>query len=202
VAATDKQVKIMFKEMSKNNNLSKAAAKADMCRQTAGKYYHENKLPSQLKKARDWQTRTCPFADVWPEIEDLLRSCPGLNGISILNVLNDKYDNRYTDNQLRTLQRKIRRWRALHDKNENYEVFFQQIHRPGEMAQTDFTETASLGLTILGNPYKYLLCQTGVTLLRLESCNFLPLGIDVVSAGRYPRVVLSPWQGSYISSNR
>jgi hypothetical protein len=160
VAATDKQVKIMFKEMSKNNNLSKAAAKADMCRQTAGKYYHENKLPSQLKKARDWQTRTCPFADVWPEIEDLLRSCPGLNGISILNVLNDKYDNRYTDNQLRTLQRKIRRWRALHDKNENYEVFFQQIHRPGEMAQTDFTETASLGLTILGNPYKYLLCQT------------------------------------------
>ena len=146
--------------MSKNNNLSKAAAKADMCRQTAGKYYRENKLPSQLKKAHSWRTRACPFADIWPEIESLLRSCPGLNAISILNALNDKYDNRYHDGQVRTLQRKIRIWRALHDKDERYEVFFQQVHRPGEAAQTDFTETASLGLTILGNPYKYLLCHT------------------------------------------
>jgi hypothetical protein len=160
VTATNQQVKMMMKEMSKENNLSIASAKSGMSRQTAAKYYSEGKLPSELSKERTWQTRPCPFAEVWGEIESLLIECPGIGSLSIFNELNDRYDNRFSKGQQRTLQRKIKHWRSLHDSDERYEVFFSQRHRPGEAAQTDFTETASLNLSIQGQVYTPLLCHT------------------------------------------
>jgi hypothetical protein len=36
------------------------------------------KLPSELKKAHDWQTKPNPFAEVWPEIEARLEQEPGV----------------------------------------------------------------------------------------------------------------------------
>jgi hypothetical protein len=150
----------MMKEMSKTQNLSISSAKSGMSRQTASKYYAESKLPSEMKGARKWRTRTCPFDEVWGEIEAFLTECPGIGSLSIFGALNEKYDGRFSQGQLRSLQRKIRKWRALHDSDDRYEIFFSQRHRPGELAQTDFTETASLGISIEGNPYAPLLCQT------------------------------------------
>ena len=57
--------------------------------------------------------------------------------------------------QLRTLQRRIRDYRALHGPDR--EVYFQQEHPPGREAQVDFTHCSGLGVTIGGETFRHLL---------------------------------------------
>ena len=57
-----------------------------------------------------------------------------------------KQPERYHAGQLRTLQRRVKQWRAQHGPEK--ELFFEQEHRPGEAAQTDFTSMKSLAITI------------------------------------------------------
>jgi hypothetical protein len=159
MTTTDQQVKIIMKELSKHGNQGKAAAKAGVCRQTAAKYRRLGKLPSELKRPRDWQTRPDPFAAVWPEIEARLREAPGLWARTLLEELQEKYPGQFPPGQLRTLHRRVQRWRAVHGDDQAAELFFPQQHRPGEAAQTDFTHTGEVGLTLQGEPYAPLLCH-------------------------------------------
>ncbi len=48
----------------------------------------------------------------------------------------------------RTLERRIRSWRAMH--GEEQDVIFRQTHEPGRMGLSDFTDMADLGITIAG----------------------------------------------------
>jgi len=48
----------------------------------------------------------------------------------------------------RTLERRIRSWRAIH--GEEQEVIFQQVHVPGRMGLSDFTDKAGAGITTAG----------------------------------------------------
>lgn len=48
----------------------------------------------------------------------------------------------------RTLERRIRVWRALH--GEEREVMFRQVHQPGRLGLSDFTEMQALGVTVAG----------------------------------------------------
>jgi len=58
---------------------------------------------------------------------------------------------------LRTLQRRIRRWRAKEGPPK--EIFFAQVHRPGEAFQTDFTHATELCVTVQGLPHAHLICH-------------------------------------------
>lgn len=159
MTAMNQQVSIMKKELSKHGKQGVAAAKAGMCRQTAAKYQRLDKLPSELKSVRDWLTREDHFAEVWPEVEAWLRQTPGLWVGTLFERLQEAYPGRFEPGQLRTLYRRVRRFRALHGDDQGYEVFFPQQHRPGEAAQTDFTHTTELALTLAGEPYSPLLCH-------------------------------------------
>src|SRR6201746_1603931 len=55
----------------------------------------------------------------------------------------------------RTLERRIRSWRAVHGADQ--EVIFRQVHQPGRMGLSDFTDMADLGLTIAGEPLDHRL---------------------------------------------
>lgn len=155
----DQQVSIMKKELNNHGNQGIAAAKAGVCRQTAAKYQRSGKRPSELKQVRDWRTREDSFADVWPEVEAWLRQIPGLWVGTLFERLQEAYPGRFEPGQLRTLYRRVRRFRALQGDDSTHEVFFPQQHRPGEAAQTDFTHTGELALTLEGAPYAPLLCQ-------------------------------------------
>lgn len=135
--------------------LSAAALKAGMSEPTARKYRRAGKLPKQLSKPHDWRTRPDPFGEVWPEIEEFLRKDSGLEGKTIFEEIRRRHPGRFGDGQLRTLQRRIRLWRALHGPEQ--EVFFSQIYRPGEQCQSDFTEMNSQAITILGQEFKHLI---------------------------------------------
>jgi hypothetical protein len=55
----------------------------------------------------------------------------------------------------RTLERRIRSWRALH--GEEQDVIFRQTHEPGRLGLSDFTDLSSLGITLAGQPLDHLL---------------------------------------------
>jgi hypothetical protein len=81
---------------------------------------------------------------------------PGFEAKTLFELLCEKHPGRYEPGQLRTLQRRVRLWRA--QRGPEREVMFAQAHRPGEACQVDFTEAASLSVTIAGEIFAHLLC--------------------------------------------
>ena len=132
--------------------------RAGMHQNTASKYLKSGKLPSEERRARDWRTRKDPFEEDWAEIEAMLEQSPGLEATALFEYVQSIHGSKYSDGQLRTFQRRVKRWRAT--KGPDREIFFPQKHRPGEAAQTDFTWGSSLAITIAGVPYKHMLCVT------------------------------------------
>lgn len=156
---TDAQVKKLRKELDKDPNLSRAAMKAGMDRKTARRYRDLAQLPSEAQlPERTWKTRPDPFEADWPEMELRLKDAPGLEAKTLFDELVLKKPGAYEPGQLRTLQRKVRKWRALQGPDKT--VFFAQEHRPGEAVQTDFTNCDAMGITLAGVPFPHLLCHS------------------------------------------
>ena len=154
--ATDGQVRKLMEEMAKHGRVGLAAMRAGLDRKTARKYVEAGKLPSETVPKRTWRTRADPFEEDWPWVAARLAEEPGLEARTLFELLREEYPERYEPGQLRTLQRHVRRWRA--QRGPEREVFFVQAHRPGEAGQTDFTEAATLGITIDGELLVHLLC--------------------------------------------
>jgi len=146
-----------MEEHSRHGQIAVAGLKAGMGRKTAAKYIREGKLPSDLVRVRTWRTRRDPFEGVWPEIEVRLKDAPELEAKIVFEDLQERYPGRFPSGQLRTLQRRMKQWRAQCGPAKT--VFFPQQHRPGEAAQTDFTWATELGITIVGEAYPHMLCH-------------------------------------------
>ncbi|MEE8587182.1 MAG: IS21 family transposase, partial [Acidobacteriota bacterium] len=70
------------------------------------------KLPSESCPERIWRTRADPFAEVRAEEEQILKDSPTAEGKTVFEYLCRKYEGRFQEGQLRTLQRRVKRWRA------------------------------------------------------------------------------------------
>jgi transposase InsO family protein len=145
-----------MEEMSKHGHIGLASMRAGMDRKTGRKYLAAGQLPSEMVKERDWRTREDPFAEHWPEVEALLVETPALEAKTLFELLVEKHPARYEPGQLRTLQRRIKVWRAA--RGPDKEVVLAQQHRPGEAAQTDFTWATELAVTIAGQVFVHMLC--------------------------------------------
>ena len=121
---------------------------------TLPKYRKLEKLPSEIEKGHGWRTREDPFKDVWPEVKLKLELIPGVEGKTLFEYLQRKHPGRFSDGQIRTLQRRIKTWRAT--EGPPNEVFFPQKHKPGHLCQSDFTHMKKLGITIAGEPFDHL----------------------------------------------
>lgn len=184
-----------MEETNKQGQLGLAAARAGMDRKTARKYRKQGKLPSELKQTRAWRTREDPFKEDWPEIEKHLREAPELEAKTLFEALVAKWPNKYEPQQLRTLQRRIQEWRAQHGPQK--EVFFAQVHRPGEAMQTDFTWGTKLGITLRGESFPHLLCHSvlpysnweWVTVSQSESMAAIKRGVQAAlfQLGKVPK---------------
>lgn len=144
-----------MEEMSKHGRIGVSAMKAGMDRKTARKYVMAGELPSEMTAARSWRTREDPFEEHWPELERMLGDAPGLEAKTLLDDLMGRYPGRYQEGHLRTLQRRVRRWRAT--SGPEREAMLAQRHRPGEASQGDFTWATKLGVTIAGELFVHLL---------------------------------------------
>ncbi|MBT5610931.1 MAG: DDE-type integrase/transposase/recombinase [Lentisphaerae bacterium] len=106
---------------------------------------------------RGWRTREDPFAAHWDEVVELLETAPELQAVRLFDYLREKYPGHYTDGQVRTLQRRLRAWRAGHGPER--ELFFEQVHCPGEAVQLDWLDCNGLGITIAGDRFEHKLCH-------------------------------------------
>jgi hypothetical protein len=153
---TDHQVN-RYKELRKQFKQEAAAAKVGVSVRSARRIEQASTLPSQ-RELRRWRTRADPFAEVWEaELVPLLREAPGLTAVTLLEELERRYPGRFAARVLRTLQRRVRRWRAL--EGEEREVFFAQEHTPGRLGLSDFTDAAELEVRIAGAALAHRLYQ-------------------------------------------
>lgn len=152
---TDQQVRRLMKLNTSEPTLAAAAAKSGMSEPTARKYRRSGRLPSQRGQERIYRTRPDPFKEVWVEVEELLKRDASIEAKTIFDYLCRTYEGGFQEAQLRTLQRRIKVWRARH--GEPREVMFAQVHLPGRQAQSDFTFMNELGISIAGQAFDHLL---------------------------------------------
>jgi hypothetical protein len=63
-------------------------------------------------RARNWRTREDPFQLVWEEVLAMLSASPSQPAKTILTELQQRYPGVFPTGQLRTLQRRVHRWRV------------------------------------------------------------------------------------------
>ncbi|MGH9833024.1 MAG: IS21 family transposase [Blastocatellia bacterium] len=143
-----------MKSLQTGESLEVAAAKAGMDEKTARKWRQVAQPPTQTREPRNYRTRPDAFSDLWAEIEQLLERDASLEARTIFDHLCRQYPERFQESQLRTLQRRVKVWRAR--KGSPREVFFPQVHLPGRQAQSDFTHLTELNVTICGQLFKHL----------------------------------------------
>jgi hypothetical protein len=93
--------------------------------------------------------------EVWPWVAEQLSVNPGLEAKTLLEALQREHPGHFSDGQLRTLQRQIKRWRGL--EGPGREVFFAQVHHPGRLGASDFSHMSKLGVTIGGRSFEHLI---------------------------------------------
>ena len=164
---TDGQVRRLRKMVQTEKKKVIAASKAGMDVKTARKYLRNGKLPSQVKPEHTWRTREDPYKEVWEEVSGLLKVESGLEAKTIFEWLQERYPGRFADGQMRTLQRKIRKWRVMEGPGK--EVYFAQKHHPGELSASDFTHMNDLWITIEGQRFDHLIYHFVLTYSNWET---------------------------------
>jgi hypothetical protein len=144
-----------------------AALKAGMDTKTAQKYRGADRLPSESFTPRTWRTREDPFEEVWPELRDLIEQNPGLQANTLFDELQRRFPGRFQDGQLRTLQRKIKAWKAVEGPPK--EVFFDQVHTPGVLGASDFTCMNDLRVMLAGQPFDHMVYHFVLTYSNWEA---------------------------------
>lgn len=152
---TDYQVRILMKQTNQSKTFKTAAAKAGMSEKTARRYRRLNKLPSQCKPIHHWKAQEDAFEEDWPWMQEFLENNPGLEAKNLFELLKRQRPGKYQDGQLRTFQRRVKQWRALHGPGN--EVYFPQIYKPGQWCEYDFTRMKNLAVTINGIHFNHML---------------------------------------------
>lgn len=151
----DQQVRVYMTERLHHNQCI-AAARAGFSERTGRRIDADPTLPSQRRPARG-RTVPDPLEAVWePILLPILKNEPAVQAITLLRHLQMSDPDAFPDDRVRrTLERRVRDWRALHGPERD--VIFRQTPEPGRMALSDFTDASKLGVTIAGAPLEHRL---------------------------------------------
>jgi len=106
-----------------------AAAQAAISVATAYRIQHDPRLPSDKKAPRE-RRRPDPLVDIFEaEVVPLLLSAPSIRPVAIFDELRRRHAE-LDPSVRRTLERRIRSWRALHGQERD--VMFRQMLAPTE----------------------------------------------------------------------
>lgn len=131
-----------------------AATKAGFSQATGYRAQADPTLPSQKKVPRG-RRRPDPLGDIFEiEVLPLLKTAPGLRAVAVFEEIQRRHPD-LSPGIRRTLERRIRAWRAEHGPEQ--EVMFRQVHEPGKMGLSDFTDMGKLGVSIAGEPLEHRL---------------------------------------------
>ena len=151
---TDHQVH-KFKQHRNTLTQVAAAAKTGISERSARRIEGADALPSQ-RPERSWRTREDPLGEVWDaEVVPLLKVDVLLNAVTLLEELQRRHPGQYDVGVLRTLQRRMRQWRATHGAER--EIYFAQEHPPGRLGLSDFTVADDLEVMVAGVAFNHRL---------------------------------------------
>lgn len=158
MTVTATQVRIMMRERQKGRTQEQAAASANVrSRQTVAKYTAAGRVPAAPAPPREYRTRSDPFGVDWEEVETMLKQSPTLEATALFEWLCAEHPGRYQAGQLRTFQRHVATWRALHREQD---ASLEQVHRPGEVLQTDGVWFSELHITLQGEEFPHLIIHS------------------------------------------
>ena len=113
VAATSPEVR----ETPQGESLSKFLAKLPrLWRQGEVRPTHS----ARVRVPRHWRTRKDPFEGVWGEVLVWLQTDPDATGKALLAWLQAEHPDRFSESQLRTMQRRVKEWRGIMAKELVY----------------------------------------------------------------------------------
>ena len=133
--------------------LQKAALKAGISEKTARKYRKQALSDKKLEKFP--RVNPNPFEAHWHEVVEMLERAPEVQALTITTYLAEKYPELYKVKQKRSMQRRIKAWRA--ENGSNKPVIFRQNLVPGRQSQSDWTHMGDLKITINGQKFDHLL---------------------------------------------
>jgi len=134
-----------------------SAARAGISERSARRLDETEALPSQ-DRGRSWRTRADPLTVVWEaEVVPLLQTDAALNAVTLLEEMQRRHPGQYGASVLRTLQRRMRQWRATHGAERD--VYFAQEHPPARLGLSDFSVADDLDVKIDGAAFPHRLYQ-------------------------------------------
>ena len=159
---TKNQVKLYMKYKQKGN-LPQAvcAAKSGISERSARTIdngLHHTQTPYKL---RSYKTRKSPIDDICDnDLEPMIKANPDLQPTTLLSYIQRTYldDNNkpiYPISCLRTLQRKVSKFKAINAQPKD--IMIPQKHFPGEQVLSDFTHMKDIGVTINSKPLDHML---------------------------------------------
>jgi len=141
---TDHQMRL-YMTFRQTNGPVVSAAKTAISTATAYRHEQDHRPPSSQKKLRG-RRRPDPLVDFFDaEVVPMLIAAPGLRSVAIFEEMQRRHPD-LSAGARRTLERRIRSWRAVHGADQ--EVIFRQVHEPGRMGLSDFTDMTDVGVTI------------------------------------------------------
>lgn len=124
-----------------------AAAQAGFSVASAYRIEQDPRPPSTKKEPRG-RRRPDPLADIFEaEVVPMLEAAPELRPVAVFEELVRRHE-RLPHSIRRTLERRIRTWRAVHGLDR--EVVFRQTQEAGRLGLSDFTDMASLNIAVAG----------------------------------------------------
>jgi hypothetical protein len=146
-----------YKQERKTLTQVAAAARAGISERSARRIDETDALPSQ-REARSWRTREDPLSEVWDaKVVPLLQTDVLLNAVTLLEELQHRHPGQYDTSVPRTLQRRMRQWRALHGAERD--VYFEQVHPSGRLGLSEFTTGDELCVEIGDAAFTHRLYQ-------------------------------------------
>src|SRR5260370_15324351 len=124
-----------------------AAAQAAMSLRTAYRIENDPRLPSQTTQPRGRRRPDPLVAFFDTEIVPMLEAASDMRPIAIFEEMQRRHPE-LPDGVRRTMERRIRQWRALNGKDRD--VIFRQVQEPGRMGLSDFTEMGDLAVRVSG----------------------------------------------------
>ncbi len=179
---TNGRVKELRRLLGMGRGLGNSARMAEMSEKTARKYRDGERLPSQQTTARNYRTRTDPFASVWDQVQQRLELEPRLKARTLFEWLQQTHAGQFPDSTRRTFERRVCEWRSLHGPGKA--IFFSQDHHPGRLAASDFTVCNELGVKIAGQRFDHTFFHCVLTYSNVESVSLcFSESFEALSAG-------------------
>lgn len=152
---TQQQENLYMSKRQLGQSQETAAAKASISERSGRRI--EKGEHELIPGERYWRTRTDPLQAIWEqELVPLLIKEPQLTGLTLWEYLEDEYSGTFPYQVLRTLQRRVKHWKAT--KGPDKAIMFRQAVPAGQQGLSDFSHP-NTAITINGKAFSHLLYQ-------------------------------------------